>query len=91
MSGEVLHVDRFGNAVTNLPGGEQVRGTVVVELPGDPVRIPVRRTYGDADPGGLVAVTGSTGRLEVALRDGSAARRLGLGAGAKVSFVPERE
>ncbi|NLV42718.1 MAG: SAM-dependent chlorinase/fluorinase [Candidatus Hydrogenedentes bacterium] len=91
MSGEVLHVDRFGNAVTNLPGGEELRGTVVVELPGDPVRIPVRRTYGDADPGGLVAVTGSTGRLEVALRDGSAARRLGLGTGAKVSFVPERE
>ena len=64
---------------------------MVVELPGDPVRIPVRNTYGDADPGGLVAVTGSTGRLEVALRDGSAAHLLGLGAGAKVSFVPERE
>lgn len=91
MSGEVLHVDRFGNAVTNLPGAEELRGAVVVEGLGDPVHIPVRRTYGDANPGELVAVTGSTGRLEIALRDGSAARVLGLGAGAKVSFVPERE
>jgi S-adenosylmethionine hydrolase len=44
----------------------------------------VRRVYADAGPGEPVALAGSTGLLEVAVRDGSAALTLGLARGARV-------
>src|SRR5215510_1182637 len=58
--GEVIAVDRFGNAVTNLIA---LRGGVV-EVNG--TTVPVRRVYAEAESGGLVAVVGSTGFVEIA-------------------------
>ncbi len=78
--GEVILVDRFGNLLTNLPG----RDSGVVEVAGHDA--PVVTTYGAVPTGALLAHTGSTGRLEVALRDGSAATRLRVGVGAGVSW-----
>ena len=76
--GEVITVDRFGNAVTNcmsLRGGAlEVGGRL----------LPVRRTYADAVAGEPVALVGSTGLIEVAVRDGSAARALDLSRGSPV-------
>lgn len=82
--GEVIHVDHFGNAVTNLPERwvAHAGGEVVVEAGGR--TMPVVRTYGDVEVGGLCALVGSTGWLEVACRDGSAAERLGLARGIPV-------
>ena len=76
--GQVIHVDRFGNAVTNLLGAHGG----IVEV-GDR-RFPLLRTYADAAPGELLAVTGSSGLIEVARRDGSAAAALRLGRGSRV-------
>jgi S-adenosylmethionine hydrolase len=76
--GEVIAIDRFGNAVTNCLG---LRGGTV-EVAG--VVLPLVRTYGDAAPGTIVALTGSNGLIEIAERDGNAARRLGLVRGATV-------
>ena len=45
---------------------------------------PLRRTFGDVATGGVVAYVGSGGEVEVAVRDGSAARRFGVGVGARV-------
>jgi S-adenosyl-L-methionine hydrolase (adenosine-forming) len=82
IEGEVIAIDRFGNAVTNclgLRGGTiEVSGTV----------LPVARTYADAAPGALLALCGSTGLIEIAVRDGSAARELGLSRGAVVRYRP---
>ena len=44
----------------------------------------LRRTYGDVEPGQLLAYVGSDGSVEVAVRGGSAARLLGVGVGAEV-------
>jgi S-adenosylmethionine hydrolase len=78
IAGQVIHIDRFGNAVTNLlapNGGEiEVGGHV----------LPLSRTYADVVPGGYVALTGSSGLVEIARRDGSAAEALGLVRGAPV-------
>jgi hypothetical protein len=81
--GEVLYVDHYGNAVTSLPGDD--RGVVVFGAH----RLAVVRAYGDAAPGDAVALTGSTGRLEIAVRDGNAAARFGLAAGAAVAWEPK--
>lgn len=80
--GEVIAVDRFGNLVTNLL---TMRGGSL-EVAGQ--RLAVRRTYADVAPGTLLALVGSSGLLEVAVREGSAARRLGVARGAAVRLLP---
>jgi S-adenosyl-L-methionine hydrolase (adenosine-forming) len=80
--GEVIHVDHYGNLVTNLTP-DLVPPYAVVEAESLVVG-PIRSTFGDVPSGGLLAYVGSGGTIEVAVRDGSAARRLGLGVGGKV-------
>lgn len=86
MAGEVVHVDRFGNLATNLPGDRvrsaAGRGTATVARVGIAGReLSVEVTYASVGVGELVAVVNSDGLVEVAVRDGSAADRLGVGLG----------
>ncbi len=76
--GEVIAIDRFGNAITNLLGAR----AGVVAAGGRPV--PIRATYADVGLGAPVAISGSSGLLEIAVREGSAATTLGLTRGAAV-------
>jgi S-adenosylmethionine hydrolase len=82
VTGHVVHVDRFGNLVTDiaaqiLPYRPAVRiGSV--EIP----RVSV--TYEDVPSGEPVAYIGSAGTLEVAVRDGSATDVLDVARGAPV-------
>ncbi len=78
--GLVLGVDRFGNLITNLTG----RGDGTVEIAGKLLRIV--RTYGDVTEGELLALVGSHGLIEVAIRGGHAARTLGIGRGTPVTL-----
>ncbi|HYK92587.1 MAG TPA: SAM-dependent chlorinase/fluorinase, partial [Thermoplasmata archaeon] len=88
ISGEVLHTDRFGNLITNVPT-EWLPATVpVVDLRvGRRSRrsVPVVATYEEIPPGAELAVLGSSfGTLEVSVREGSAARTLGATSAAPV-------
>lgn len=87
--GEVVHIDRFGNLITNVHRDrcQADRPPVEVWL-GSYGPVPVVRTYGDAPTGSLVALFGSTDRLEVALVSGSAAMATGSGRGTAVRVVP---
>ena len=80
--GEVIHVDRFGNLITTLTP-DQVPAYARLEVEGLEVG-PVRQTYGDVARGELLAYIGSGGEVEIAVRDGSAATRLGIGLGGRV-------
>jgi S-adenosyl-L-methionine hydrolase (adenosine-forming) len=84
IEGRVITVDRFGNAVTNLMAAHG--GTV--ELAG--LRLPVQRTYADAAPGAALALVGSSGLIEIAVRNGSAASLLGIERGSVVLLRPAR-
>lgn len=80
--GEVLTVDRFGNAVTNImarAGGW---------LEASDTMLPVVRTYAEVAPKTLVGVVGSSGLLEVAQRDGNGADAMGLRRGSVVVWHP---
>src|SRR3954465_14371788 len=81
VQGEVITVDRFGNAVTNLlamRGGQvQVNG----------LSLALRRTYADAQTGEPLALVGSSRLVEIAVRDGSAAEKLGLRRGSGVVLL----
>lgn len=76
--GEVITVDRFGNAVSNLiaPRGGHI------EVAGR--TFPIVRAYADARSGEFLALVGSSGFVEVAQRDGNAARALDLRRGTPV-------
>jgi S-adenosylmethionine hydrolase len=80
--GEIVYVDRFGTLVTNLTA-DNVPAYAVLEIEGLEIGR-LRRTYGDVPTGGLLAYHGSGGAIEIAVRDGSAARRLGMGVGGRV-------
>ena len=84
--GRVLHVDRFGNLVTNLLPGE-LRGPFgswLISVAGRPIER-WGTTFADVAPGELLVFPGSVGFLEVAARDGSAAQILGAGSGETVT------
>lgn len=85
--GEILAADRFGNLITNIPAGwlESTTDAAAQVTVAGQAAGPLRRTYGDVARGELVALIGSLGFLEISVRDGSAAARLGVGRGAEVT------
>lgn len=81
--GQVIHIDRFGNAVSNLPGELCSGGTVGVWAKGRPIR-GIVKSYAAVPAGRALATIGSHDLLEIAVRDGSAAQRLRLRIGDRV-------
>jgi S-adenosylmethionine hydrolase len=85
--GRVMFVDRFGNALTNLTAASLAAAFPGVSEEALEVQIGSRhirglaRSYGDAAIGTLVAIVGSSGRLEIAQVGGDAATRFGFGEG----------
>lgn len=83
VTGRVQHVDRFGNLITDIPAA-WVDATCAIEIAGLVIG-GVSSHYAAVDRGEIVAVIGSGATLEIAVRDGSAAERLGARDGAAVS------
>ena len=80
--GRVVHIDRFGNVVTSIPEALTNEGrTLTIELGGQRVQ-GLAATYGAGV--GLVALIGSNGYLEIAVRNGMAAQLLGVKVGDEV-------
>lgn len=89
-TGVIVHVDRFGNLVTSIRREAVTRlgAGMAVRVAGR--QLPLVGTYGDLGRSGVGALIGSGGRLEIAVRDGSAARVLRVGRGAPVALSPRR-
>jgi len=68
---QALHCDHFGNVISNLPLRALARIRAV-----NGTRVRTVETYDEGEPNELVALMGSSGRIEFALREGSAAARL---------------
>lgn len=77
-NGVIISIDRFGNLITNL----MTRRAGAVEIGGASVSI--GRTYSDVASGALTALIGSSGLVEIAVRDGSAAALLRVQRGDRV-------
>lgn len=92
--GWVVHVDRFGNCITNVPRSlfESERRDQDVKLyAGSSVIRDVVPTYGAVEVGAPVALFGSSGFLEVAIRSGDASEELSIMKGDPVNVVFESE
>jgi S-adenosylmethionine hydrolase len=76
--GQVVTIDHFGNAITNLMAARATR----VHIGGRVLKLV--RTYGHLDPGEAGALIGSSGYVEIVVGQGSAAKALGLTKGTAV-------
>ena len=85
LEGEVIHVDRFGNLITNLTREQLVQLAGVAGVESLRVRcgagrtcpwLPIVRFYAEGAGLGAVALIGSSEQLEVAVTQGDAARQL---------------
>lgn len=86
IEGEVVYIDRFGNAITNLDG-RLLRGlerSVCDIHCGRRQTCPVGAFYQAVATGSSVALVGSSGLLEITVNGGSAAKGLGLEIGTRV-------
>lgn len=70
-AGRVIHVDHFGNLITDLPMTEAGDAVAIAGQ-----TLTIRRTYSDVPTGQLVAYIGSYRTVEIAVRDGRADKRL---------------
>jgi S-adenosyl-L-methionine hydrolase (adenosine-forming) len=85
--GCVLHIDRFGNLVTNLQASDfpDLR-RFVIKTGGK--RVTTRaKTDAEGRPGELFVITGSTGYLEISVNQGSAAELVGCQPGSSMQIT----
>lgn len=88
--GMVLHVDRFGNCVTNITREDIERrsaGRAFKCYAGSAVFRHHVRTYGEAGTGDPITLYGSSGHLEIAVNRGHASRLLSVERGDTVHIV----
>ena len=81
--GGVIHIDRFGNVITNIRG-EDLPGEVFIEVCGRRIE-GLSASY--VEGGELLAIVGSSGKLEVAARNRSAAVLLGAKVGDEIRIT----
>ncbi len=87
--GEVLHVDGFGNIITNINEKELAQSkTVNVKLPKAALEVVLGKTYAETKPQQPLALVGSHGFLEIALNQGNAAEKFHIKAGDKIEVAP---
>ena len=85
-TGEVLVVDGFGNAITNIPGA------VAADRRGESMRVngeraPVVRTYAAVESGERLVTVGSHGNVELAVNQGRGADAFGVAADDAVTLT----
>lgn len=80
LHGDIVYVDSFGNLITNIHRRDIVdfaSCNILVQC-ADVSIDGITSTYGDCEAGALVALFGSSDRLEIAITQGNAARQTGL-------------
>ena len=85
-TGEVLVVDGFGNAITNVPGGaiaDRYGSTITVN--GESA--PVARSYAHVEPGQRLVTVGSHGNVELAVNRGRGDEAFGVGSGTTITLA----
>jgi S-adenosylmethionine hydrolase len=87
--GEVVHVDRFGNLITNISRRQVIEhaGREAVISCNGSAPMALVETYACGEPGSVIALFGSSDVLEIAVVNGSAAQLTGWGRGAVVKVT----
>lgn len=95
---KAIHVDRFGNVTTNVPGAtvldeSEWGASAVVETNNLRFDVSLHKAYGHADPDEPTLVIGSAGFAELALQEDEFADRYGVQAGdeIRIQFLPRED
>jgi len=92
ITGEILHIDHFGNIATNIPAEMCtgfVPGQIVACTLAEYIHVmPLVETYGAGPQDHLVCLINSNGEFEIALPHGAASARLGVKVGEMVRLSP---
>jgi len=86
IKGRVIEIDLFGNLITNIPA-EMIPDASILVLVANNECMGVGHSYASLNNTAPGAIIGSHGRLEIALRNGSAAEFLGAVVGDKVELT----
>lgn len=89
LRGRVVHIDHFGNLLTSIRAADLSGPNVAFHHARHHVQ-GLRVTYADAPPDELIALVGSGGLVEFAVRDGNAAERTDIRLGDEVTAEPLR-
>jgi S-adenosylmethionine hydrolase len=92
MDGQVLYIDSYGNAITNIPLKEFLRigakRDFEITIKTNHYRIrSINKTYLESEPGELLAIFNSAGWLEIANALGNAADLNGFESGTPVKII----
>ncbi len=83
ITAEVIHVDHFGNVITNIPA-EMVQGVKKIKWKNFDMEL--KPSYGYASKGELISLINSEDYLEFAVNQGSAHKKTGLNVGDKIEL-----
>ena len=90
--GKILHVDSFGNIITNINKAElkqsSIKGQINVKMANCQLRLSFKKTYAETKPTEPLSLIGSHGFLEIALNQGSAAKKYQVKIGEEISVSP---
>jgi S-adenosylmethionine hydrolase len=81
--GQIIHIDHFGNLVTNIRDTDLPEGKFAMQI-GSQKIVGLSQSYAEKE--GLVAIVDSSGYLEIALKDGNAASCLGSKVGDQIEL-----
>ena len=93
LQGWVIHIDHFGNLITNISGSllkKTVGRRKIRVYVGNAIIDHIVNTFGDVGSGEAAAFIGSSGMLEIGINKGNAAEMLGVDKGAQISLVLQK-
>jgi S-adenosylmethionine hydrolase len=94
LEGMVIHIDKFGNLITNLPASlieDVIEDKSVKIYVGNTILDEIVTTFGSVTEGEPAAYIGSSGMLEIGINKGNAEKMLGVQKGAQISLILQKE
>ncbi len=82
--GEIMCIDNFGNAITNI-AAKEVKSTSEVKI--KKISLAIRKKYSDVKTGEELALEGSFSFLELSIRNGSFANKHKIKVGERVEII----
>ena len=84
LTGQIVHVDCFGNLITDIKSSDLPHRDIIVQAGGEYIE-GLNRYYDEGE--GLMAIIGSSGYLEISLKNGRASEFLGMALGDEMKVI----
>ncbi|HEX9971645.1 MAG TPA: SAM-dependent chlorinase/fluorinase [bacterium] len=86
IAGKIIHIDKFGNLITNI-SENQLQKPILSIIVGSYQMSHLSKSYADVEIGKPLAIIGSSGFLEIAVRNDNAQKQLSINRGDMVELI----